>query len=152
MERDRTLRCCSRDQIPEVYTFSRSIFDTLHTPSDHPSIEEWYSRFDNQNGIVVCATSLDAQSTSNVDVGKIYAYLFAHEKRSSLSDDVGLHIWLCASDPALRKRGLTRSLFSLVDSLASERKLSFVSINTYPDYFPDMNRLLSRPDSGKAFS
>jgi hypothetical protein len=108
-----------------VYDLSRSIFDNQSTPNEHPSLDEWFSRFDERKGIILVACDATHSSMSSpyeeLCREKLFSYTFAYESKSVLNENMCMHIWLSATDPSHRGRGLTRwvnidvlSLFRLV--------------------------------------
>jgi len=147
---------CVREDIPAIHAFSRHVFDNQNTPNEHPSLDEWFSRFDQRKGIILAVTSghcIDDSGllvTDQLDQEAICSYLFAYESKSVLSEANCMHVWLCATEPQHRGQGITRELFALVSHEATQIRQSttILAVNTYPAYFPHMYRLLSRSDSG----
>ena len=105
---------CRRDDIPAVHAFSCRVFDTQVTPSNHPSVDEWYTRYDERKGMIMVvvndAIGEVAGDESDESIReKICSYLFAYESESvQLSGKSCMHIWLCATESQHRGKGLTR--------------------------------------------
>lgn len=143
---DLSLHICTREDIPRVHSFSQRVFDAQSTPNEHPTLEDWYKRYDDRKGIVIIAV----KDTGNMEsLGNIGSFLFAYESPSVILDHSCLHIWLCATDLSYRGKGLMRQLFDFISQEALQnRNLNTLSINTYPIYFPSMYKLLSKKDLG----
>ena len=130
-----------RQDIARVHAFSVSVFNTIATPNAHPSLADYEQRFDNRKGIILGAVC-DSQ---------LVGYLFAHSSQASeqvASDPKeGIHIWLCATDSMHRRKGIATKLFDAIHDISMDRHVQYLSINTYPEYFPDMYKLLSSDSS-----
>jgi hypothetical protein len=107
-----TILHCVRDDISAVHALSCHIFDNQQTPSAHPSLAEWYSRFDERKGMIlaVCTTNDDNDSSPRAQLTpeKLCSYIFAYESKSVLSEKLCMHVWLCATEDPHRSKGITR--------------------------------------------
>jgi hypothetical protein len=114
---DYTIQQGSRADIPAVHALSCEIFNGQETPSHHPSLEEWFTSFDDYNGFILvamstCSTSTDDTNATDVDMRpspeKFCSYIFAYERKSALTDEICMHVWLCATCVPHRSKGITR--------------------------------------------
>lgn len=113
-----TILQCTRDDIPAVYSFSRLVFDNQDTPNHHPTLDEWFTRYDERKGYILVAvykedTNGDKISPS-INADSLCSYLFAYESLSVTSSEKKcMHVWLCATDLQHRGQGITRLATSL---------------------------------------
>ena len=110
-----TIFHCVRDDIPTVHELSTHIFghSSQRTPNAHPSLDDWFCRFDERKGIIlaVCRTNngdSPPPSCQELITAPLCSYMFAYESNSVLSEKICMHVWLCATDIPFRGKGITR--------------------------------------------
>lgn len=105
---------CRREDLPAVHAFSCCVFDHESTPNDHPSLDEWLSRFDTRKGVIFVKCRGGIGDSLAADEGlspdDMQSYMFVHEGISVLTGKTTLHVWLCATDISHRGKGITRYL------------------------------------------
>ena len=141
------LRCLSQEHLPKVYAFSCDVFSRTDTPNEHPSLEEMTARYLNRRGALCCMFSKEDEG-GNVDTIPIAAYLMAYESPYPHGESSCLHVWLCATHENFRGRGFASKMFAEMEKVCVERNLKSLRVNTYPRYFPNMFKFLSRGESG----
>ena len=109
---DYTIVQCTRSEIPVIQSFACHVFDSQETPSENPSLQEWFDRYDCRNGLILVACLSSETDINCLDCFEeltLCAFMFAYESVSVLSSDkVCMHVWLCATDVPHRSNGITR--------------------------------------------
>ena len=92
------------------------------------SLDVWKDRFHNMSGLL-----LGVRENSSKE---IIAFMFLYQKSASQ-----LHIWLAGTRQDFRCRGAMSMMFTFALATAKERAVEKLTLNTYPDKFPNMFRM-----------
>jgi len=125
------------------------------------SKSEWIRRYREHNGCIVGVRTVEDNLESGVREiddsneetkiairrkGKIVCFIMAIERRfehniNSIDSPLFLHIWMAATHPEYRKRGLFSRCYAMIEDIARKRGCKGMTLNTYPSKFPQMYRL-----------
>ena len=109
------------DDLVEVLEVSITIFQPNEERKKlYHSESDWMEKI--KNGLLVTA----------YDGTKVIGFAVSYIK----SDD--LHIWNVGVLPEYRKRGVWEKMYEITIQVATEKKFTTVSLNTYKDKFPGM--------------
>jgi hypothetical protein len=105
----------------------KGCFSSTETPSSFPSSDEWSCRISDENGgfYLFSSTSLDSPPC---------AFMSLYEQELGRT----LHIWIAATLPSATGQGHMTCLFEIAKTIARERGMKEITMNTYPCLFPIM--------------
>ena len=116
---------------PEVIKLSLSIFKPKAGKQDrYHNIQRWKKYFKHK-GILLGAFINK----------KLVGYLFCYQRESNQNS---LHCWAAGVDKKYRQKGILKKLISKLIKILKEKNYKALTINTWPEKFPEMYAYLTK--------